>query len=53
MNVLDNESLVKITQKEVSEKLEINLGIVNKNFKRLIEMRILEKVKNGIYMLLI
>ena len=53
LNVLDNESLVKITQKEVSEKLKINLGIVNKNFKRLIEMRILEKVKNGIYMLLI
>ena len=53
LNVLDNECLVKITQKEVSEKLKINLSIVNTNFKKLIEMEILEKIKNGIYMLLI
>ena len=53
LNVLDNECLVKITQKEVSEKLKINLSIVNKNFKKLIEMEILAKIKNGIYMLLI
>lgn len=53
VDILDGESLIKITQKEVSEKLKINLGIVNKTFGQLIEMRILEKVKNGIYMLLI
>ena len=53
VDILDGESLIKITQKEVSEKLKINLGIVNKSFGQLIEMKILEKVKNGIYMLLI
>lgn len=53
LNILDNEGLIKITQKVVSEQLNLTLSIVNKKFKQLIELKVLEKVKNGRYMLLI
>lgn len=53
LNILDNEGLIKITQKVVSEQLNLTLSIVNKKFKQLIELKVLEKVKNGKYMLLI
>ena len=53
LNILDNEWLIKITQKVVSEQLNLTLSIVNKKFKQLIELKVLEKVKNGRYMLLI
>lgn len=53
LNILDNEGLIKITQKVVSEQLDLTLSIVNKKFKQLIELKVLEKVRNGRYMLLI
>lgn len=53
LNILDNEGLIKITQKVVSEQLNLTLSIVNKKFKQLIELKVLEKVRNGRYMLLI
>ncbi len=53
LNILDNDGLIKITQKVVSEQLNLTLSIVNKKFKQLIELKVLEKVRNGRYMLLI
>lgn len=53
LNILDDEGLIKITQKDVSKDLNLTLSIVNKKFKQLMELRILEKIKNGTYLLLI
>lgn len=52
-NISNQEGLVLITQKEVSETLNISISITNKTFCKLKEMKVLEKLKNGRYMLLI
>lgn len=51
-SISNQEDLILTTQKEVSKTLNISISVINKTFSRLKELKILEKVKNGRYMLL-
>lgn len=52
-SISNQEDLILTTQKEVSKTLNISISMINKTFSKLKELQILEKVKNGRYMLLI
>lgn len=52
-SIINQEGLILITQKEVSETLNMSIAMINRIFNKLIELKILEKIKNGKYMLLI
>lgn len=51
-SISNQEDLILTTQKEVSKTLNISISMINKIFSKLKELQILEKVKNGRYMLL-
>lgn len=53
INNINQKKLVEITQKQIAEILNIPISTINKSFRELIELNIIEKVKNGEYGLLI
>ena len=53
INVSNEEKMIIKTQKEIAEGLDMSLCEINKNFKEFINLSILEKIKNGKYVLLI
>lgn len=53
LNSVGQDSLILITQKTLAENLNVSISIINKTIKKLNQLKILEKVKNGKYLLLI
>ena len=53
LNNVGQDSLILITQKTLAENLNVSISIINKTIKKLNQLKILEKVKNGKYLLLI
>ena len=52
-NNLNEQKVISITQEELSESLKISIPTINNLFKKLINLNIIEKVKNGKYAILI
>ena len=50
-SMLNTENLILTTQNSIAETLNISDSIVNRTFKKLIQLKILQKIRNGIYML--
>lgn len=50
--ILDEENQLKITQREVAKDLKISISLVNKVFKEFIRLNLLQKIKNGRYIIL-
>lgn len=53
INNANQQKIIIITQKQIAEFLNIPISTINKSFNELIELNIIEKVKNGKYALLI
>ena len=53
LNNVGNDSLILTTQKALAENLNVSISIINKTIKELNQLKIIEKVKNGKYLLLI
>lgn len=51
--VCDSENIIVKTQFQIANELNMTLTFINRIFKKMIEMKLIEKVKNGIYILLI
>ena len=49
----DEHKIILKTQKEMSDALNIPISTINRNLNNLIELDVLEKVKNGMYVILI
>lgn len=53
LNNVGQDSLILTTQKALAENLNVSISITNKTIKELNQLKIIEKVKNGKYILLI
>lgn len=53
LNIVEQDGIILTTQKNLAENLNISISIINKTIKELGQLKILEKVKNGKYLLLI
>ena len=53
LNNVGQDSLILTTQKALAENLNVSISIINKTIKELNQLKIIEKVKNGKYLLLI
>lgn len=53
LNIVGQDGLIAMTQKVLAENLNISISVVNKTIKQLRQFGILDKVKNGKYLLLI
>lgn len=51
--ISNSENIILKTQLEVANELNMSISVINKIFKKIIEMRLIEKIKNGKYALLI
>lgn len=52
LNNIGQDSLILTTQKALAENLNVSISIINKTIKELNQLKIIEKVKNGKYLLL-
>ncbi len=52
-NNSNNQNVISMTQKQISKSLNISISAINKSIKELINLNIIEKVKNGKYAVLI
>lgn len=53
LNIVGQDGLIAMTQKILAENLNVSISVVNKTIKELRQFGILDKVKNGKYLLLI
>ncbi len=53
LNIVGQDGVIAMTQKVLAENLNISISVVNKTIKQLRQFGILDKVKNGKYLLLI
>lgn len=53
LNIVGQDGLIVMTQKILAENLKVSISVVNKTIKELRQFGILDKVKNGKYLLLI
>ena len=53
LNNVGQDNLILTTQKAIAENLNVSISIINKTIKELNRLKIIEKVKNGKYLLLI
>lgn len=53
LNIVGQDGLIVMTQKILAENLDVSISVVNKTIKELRQFGILDKVKNGRYLLLI
>lgn len=53
LNNVDPNGLILMTQKMIAESLNISISVINKIIKELSQLKIIEKIKNGKYLLLI
>lgn len=51
--ISNSENIILKTQLQIAEELGMNVAFINKTLKKIIEMKLIEKVKNGKYALLI
>lgn len=49
----NSENIIFKTQSQIADELGMNITFVNKTFKKIAEMKLIEKVKNGKYALLV
>ena len=52
-NNSNEQNIISITQEDISKSLNISIATINNLFKKLIDLNIIEKVKNGKYSILI
>lgn len=52
-NNSNNQNVISMTQKQISKSLNMSISAINKSIKELINLNIIEKVKNGKYAVLI
>ncbi len=52
LNNIGQDSLILTTQKHLLKNLNVSISIINKTIKELNQLKIIEKVKNGKYLLL-
>lgn len=53
LNNIEQDGLILTTQKSLAENLNLSISIINKTIKELSQLKIIDKVKNGKYLLLI
>ena len=53
LNISNGDGLIEMTQSEISNNVNVSIATISKTIKRLDKLKILEKVKNGKYLLLI
>ena len=52
-NNLNEQKIISITKEDISQSLNISITTINNLFKKLIDLNVIEKVKNGKYAILI
>lgn len=52
-NNINEQEIISITQEGISQSLNISITTINNLFKKLIDLNVIEKVKNGKYAILI
>ena len=52
-NNINEQKIISITQEDISQSLNISITTINNMFKKLIDLNVIEKVKNGKYAILI
>ena len=53
LNNINEQKIILITQEDISQSLNISNPTINKCFKQLINLNIIEKIENGKYAVLI
>lgn len=51
--ISNSENIIFKTQLQIAEDLGMNITFVNKTFKKVVEMKLIEKIKNGKYALIV
>lgn len=53
LNISNKNGLIEMTQSEIANNLKVSIATISRTIKKLNKLKILEKVKNGKYLLLI
>lgn len=53
LNISNEQKIILMTQKQIASSLKLSVSVINNTVRKLININVLEKVKNGQYVLLI